>query len=316
MSLWFCSVRSTPPTMRIENPKIVAALPRLDVELRPRASLAELTSLGIGGKTDLLRIKKHESIPGLLTLLEVNAVPHKFLGGGSNLLVEDGELPWVALQLARPVAEVVLEGNFAQVDAAADLGRTVTYCAKHHLGGMEGLIGVPGTVGGALRMNAGAYGMQIGSYVREVKLYRAANQKIEILRDNQISFEYRHTSFAPDDMMLAVKLELPSKPYREILQGIRICNEKRRSSQPLGQKSAGCIFKNPPGASAGRMIDELGLKGHSVGDARVSDRHANFFVNAGHATAKDMLGLIADVRERVRSAFGADLENEVVVWNA
>jgi len=301
--------------MRIENPKIVAALPGLDVELRPRVSLAELTSLGIGGTTDLLRIKKHESIPDLLTLLDANGVAHKFLGGGSNLLVGDGELPWVALQLARPVHDVVLEGNLAQVDAAADLGRTVTFCAKHDLGGMEGLIGVPGTVGGALRMNAGAYGMQIGSYVREVKLYRAAGRRIEILRGDQISFEYRHTSFAPDDMMLAVKLELPSKPYREILQGIRICNEKRRSSQPLGQKSAGCIFKNPPGASAGRMIDELGLKGHSVGDARVSDRHANFFVNAGHASAKDMLALIADVRERVHAAFGVDLENEVVVWS-
>ena len=301
--------------MRIENPKIVAALPGLDVELRPRVSLAELTSLGIGGTTDLLRIKKHESIPDLLTLLDANGVAHKFLGGGSNLLVGDGELPWVALQLARPVPDVVLEGNLAQVDAAADLGRTVTFCAKHDLGGMEGLIGVPGTVGGALRMNAGAYGMQIGSYVREVKLYRAAGWRIEILRGDQISFEYRHTSFAPDDMMLAVKLELPSKPYREILQGIRICNEKRRSSQPLGQKSAGCIFKNPPGASAGRMIDELGLKGHCVGDARVSDRHANFFVNAGHASAKDMLALIADVRECVHAAFGVDLENEVVVWS-
>jgi UDP-N-acetylmuramate dehydrogenase len=302
--------------MRIENPKIVAALPGLNVELRPGASLAKLTSLGIGGTTDLLRVKKHDAIPGLLALLDANGIAHKFLGGGSNLLVEDGELPWVALQLARPQPDVVLEGNFAQVDAAADLGRTVTFCAKHDLGGMEGLIGVPGTVGGALRMNAGAYGMQIGSYVREVKLYRASGRKLEILRGDQISFEYRHTSFAPDDMMLAVKLELPSKPYREILQGIRICNEKRRSSQPLGQKSAGCIFKNPPGASAGRMIDELGLKGHSVGDARVSDRHANFFVNVGHATAKDMLALIADVRERVRTAFGVDLENEVVMWNA
>jgi len=302
--------------MRIENPKIVAALPGLNVELRPRASLAKLTSLGIGGTTDLLRIKSHDAIPGLFGLLDANGIAHKFLGGGSNLLVEDGELPWIALQLARPQPDVVLEGNFAQVDAAADLGRTVTFCAKHDLGGMEGLIGVPGTVGGALRMNAGAYGMQIGSYVREVKLYRASGRKLEILRGDQISFEYRHTSFAPDDMMLAVKLELPSKPYREILQGIRICNEKRRSSQPLGQKSAGCIFKNPPGASAGRMIDELGLKGHFVGDARVSDRHANFFVNAGHATAKDMLALIADVRERVHTAFGVDLENEVVMWNA
>jgi UDP-N-acetylmuramate dehydrogenase len=302
--------------MRIDDAKIIATLPELGVELRPTVSLAELTSLAIGGTTDLLRVHNHESIPGLLSLLDSQGIPHRFLGGGSNLLVSDGELPWVVLQLASPDPDVVVEGNFAQVDAAADLGRTVTYCAKHDLGGMEGLIGVPGTVGGALRMNAGAYGMQIGSYVREVKVYRAATRQIEILRGEQISFEYRHTSFAPDDMMLAVRLELPSKAFKEILQGIRICNEKRRSSQPLGQKSAGCIFKNPPGASAGRMIDELGLKGLSVGDARVSDRHANFFVNAGKASAKDMLALISDVRERVRSAFSVELEHEVVIWNA
>jgi UDP-N-acetylmuramate dehydrogenase len=302
--------------MHIEEPKIVAVLPDLGVQLRPATSLAELTSLGIGGTTDLLRIQKHEAIPELLNLLDTQNVPHRFLGGGSNLLVGDGELPWVVLQLLTPEPDIVIEGNFAQVDAAADLGRMVTYCSKNDLGGMEGLIGVPGTVGGALRMNAGAYGMQIGSYVREVMLYRAAGRRLETLRGHQISFEYRHTSFAPDDMMLAVKLELPSKPYREILKGIRICNEKRRSSQPLGQKSAGCIFKNPPGASAGRMIDELGLKGLNVGDARVSDRHANFFVNAGKASAKDMLALIADVRERVRRSFGVILENEVVVWNA
>jgi len=288
----------------------------MGVRLKPGTSLAELTSLGIGGSTDLLRIEKHEAIPDLLSLLDAQGVPHKFLGGGSNLLVGDGELPWVVLQLVSPQPDIVLEGNFAQVDAAADLGRTVTFCAKNDLGGMDGLIGVPGTVGGALRMNAGAYGMQIGSYVRQVKLYRAAARKLETLEGDQISFEYRHTSFAPDDMMLAVKLELPSKPYPEILKGIRICNEKRRASQPLGQKSAGCIFKNPPGASAGRMIDERGLKGLNVGDARVSDRHANFFVNAGKASARDMLALIADVRERVEKSFGVILEYEVVVWNA
>src|SRR6202790_833572 len=206
--------------MRIEDANIVAALPDLGVELRCGTSLAELTSLGIGGTTDLLRINKHESIAGLLDLLDSGGIPHRFLGGGSNLLVGDGELPWVVLQLAQPNPDIVLEGNVAHVDTAADLGRTVTYCAKHDLGGMEGLIGVPGTVGGALRMNAGAYGMQIGNYVREVKVYRGGARIIEILRGEQISYEYRHTSFAPDDMMLAVKLELPSKPFREILQGI------------------------------------------------------------------------------------------------
>ncbi|HJZ64634.1 MAG TPA: UDP-N-acetylmuramate dehydrogenase [Candidatus Acidoferrum sp.] len=302
--------------MRLEDRQLLAAIAELGVERQAGISLSEHTSLCIGGTTELLLIRKHESIPGLLNLLDDRKIPHRFLGGGSNLLVGDGELPWIVLQLARPEPDVVLEGNFARVDAAADLGRTVTYCAKHDLGGMEGLIGVPGTVGGALRMNAGAYGMQIGSYVREVKLYRAAARKIEILRGDQISFEYRHTSFAPDDMMLAVTLELPSKSYQEIIQGIRICNEKRRASQPLGQKSAGCIFKNPPGASAGRLIDELGLKGFSVGDARVSDRHANFFVNTGKASAKDMLSLIADVRDRVEKAYGVELENEVVVWHA
>src|SRR5882724_3025028 len=300
--------------MRIEDSKILATLSELGAELRRGVSLAALASLGRGGTPDLLLIRKHEAIPGLLKLLDAQGVPHKFLGGGSNLLVVDGELPFVVLQLVKGEPEIVLEGNVASVDAAADLGRTVTFCAKNNLGGMEGLIGVPGTVGGALRMNAGAYGIQIGSYVREVKVYRAAERKIEILCGEQISFEYRHTSFAPDDMMLAVKLELPSKPYPEILQGIRICNEKRRSSQPLGQKSAGCIFKNPPGASAGRMIDELGLKSLSRGDARVSDWHANFFVNAGKASAKDMLGLIADVRERVHSTFKVELEHEVVIW--
>jgi UDP-N-acetylmuramate dehydrogenase len=302
--------------MRVKDPNVLEALPGLGVGLERGVSLAQMTYLGIGGTTDLLRIGRHEAIPDLVNLLDDNRIPHKFLGGGSNVLVADDELPFVVMQLAKPEPEVVIDGNIASVDAAADLGRTVTFCAKRNLGGMEGLIGVPGTVGGALRMNAGAYGTQIGSYVREVKVYRAGERKIEILRGEQISFEYRHTSFGPNDMMLSVKLELPTKPYEEIIKGIRICNEKRRSSQPLGQKSAGCIFKNPPGASAGRMIDELGLKGFSVGDAQVSDRHANFFINAGQASAADMLALIANVRERVRAAYGVNLENEVVVWNA
>ena len=142
-----------------------------------------------------------------------------------------------------------VEGNTAYVDAAADLGRTVTFCAKHDLGGMEGLIGVPGTVGGALRMNAGAYGTQIGTYVREVELYRAATGEIETLRGNEIRFEYRHTSFAPDDIMLAVKLELPSKPLQR--NSSRDSHLQRKAPrQPAAQsKKRGLHFQE----SAGRF---------------------------------------------------------------
>lgn len=299
--------------MRIEN-GVADQLKELGVELRSGVALADLTSLGIGGMTDELLLRRFETIPDVMRLLKKSGIPYRFVGGGTNLLVMDGELPFVVLHLPTSQPGMRVEGNAAYVDAAADLGGMVTFCAKRDLGGMEGLIGVPGSVGGALRMNAGAYGTQIGPHVREVELYREASGEIETLRGSDIRFDYRHTSFAPGDIMLRVKLELPPKPFKEILAGIRVCNEKRRSSQPLNQKSAGCIFKNPQGGSAGRMIDELGLKGHRVGDAMVSDRHANFFVNTGNATCADMMRLIDDVRERVRAAFGVELENEVIFW--
>ena len=299
--------------MRISD-KLGARLQELGVELRSSVPLSEKTSLGIGGSTDQLLLRKFETIPDVMHLLANENIPHRFLGGGTNVLIADGELPYVVLHLPTSQPGMRVEGNAAYVDAAADLGGMVTFCAKRDLGGMEGLIGVPGSVGGALRMNAGAYGTQIGSHVREVELYRASTGKLETLRGDDIRFDYRHTSFAPDDVMLRVKLELPQKPFKEILAAIKICNEKRRASQPLNQKSAGCIFKNPPGGSAGRMIDELGLKGHRVGDAMVSDRHANFFVNVANASCADMLRLINEVRERVRVTYGVELENEVIFW--
>ena len=240
--------------MRISD-TAVARLKELGVEFRRAVSLAEETSLGIGGTTDEILLRRYESIPEVMRLLAGEHIRHRFLGGGTNVLIVDGELPWVVLHLPTAHPGMRVEGNAAYVDASADLGGMVTFCAKHDLGGMEGLIGVPGSVGGALRMNAGAYGTQIGPHVREVELYRAASGQIETLRGSEIRFDYRHTSFAPDDLMLRVKLELPAKPFKEIIAGIKVCNEKRRASQPLNQKSAGCIFKNPAGGSAGRMID-------------------------------------------------------------
>jgi UDP-N-acetylmuramate dehydrogenase len=300
--------------MRLADPRLLVELKQLGVEVRPGERLAEWTSLGIGGTTDLLVVRERRYLPELVQTLRRAGIPFRLLGGGTNLLVADGELPWVVLHLARSEPTVSIAGRRVWLDAAEDLGRAVTTCARANLGGMEGLVGVPGSVGGALRMNAGAYGTEIGSLVRRIELLRMATGTIEQIEQNAVRFGYRASSFAPDDIILGVELELVERPYAEIVELIRAANAKRRASQPLNQKSAGCIFKNPPGLSAGRLIDELGLKGFRVGDAMVSERHANFFINVGRATCAEMLQLIALVRERVYRAYGVELEEEVILW--
>lgn len=300
--------------MHINDPELLEALRDLQVELQPGQKLAKWTSLGIGGVTDMLTVRERRHLPELFCLLRRHGVRHRLLGGGTNLLVADGELPWVALRLAKSDPTVRIETNTVWLDAAEDLGRAVTTCAKANLGGLEGLVGVPGTVGGALRMNAGAYDVEIGKLVRELVVFRPLFGRIDILDAAQIRFGYRHTSITPCDILLGASLELPSRPYREIVDRIHVCNFKRRASQPLTDKSAGCVFQNPAGTAAGRLIDGLGLKGFRVGSAMVSDRHANFFVNLGRASSSEMLRLMELVRSRVWSAFQIELREEIILW--
>lgn len=279
-------------------------------EWLPGEPLSKHTSLGVGGPADIVRVRDAERLPELLRFLDV---PFKVLGGGSNLLVGDEGIADVLVHLARG-EESKFDGNRAEVPAAANLGTTVMECARRNLGGMEGLIGVPGSVGGALRMNAGAYGTEMGDVVRSLKVYRNSTGEIETLYVEKVRFEYRHSSFAPDDILLSVSLELPERPYQQILERVMQCNQKRRASQPINEKSAGCIFKNPPGLSTGKMIDELGLKGTRVGGAFISERHANFIVNRHQATASDILSLMELIRARILKAYGVELEEEVIVW--
>ncbi len=214
------------------------------VELRPAERLSGHTSLGVGGAADMIRVRDYRRLPELLEYLRTRGVPWRLLGGGTNLLVVDEGLADVAIHLLREPEGLKFDGNRVEVSTAANLGTTVMECAKRNLGGMEGLIGVPGTVGGALHMNAGAYGTQIGDVVRAVTVFRGASGRVEVLRTGEVRFEYRGSSFAPDDILLAVSLELPARPYAEILERVKLCNQKRRASQPINEKSAGCIFKN------------------------------------------------------------------------
>lgn len=302
--------------MRVENPRLKAAFSEWGVEHRPAERLANWTSLGVGGTTDLLLVRDPQSLPALVESLNAEGLPWRLLGGGTNLLVREGELPWVALHLAGRDAPLVIDGNRVVVKAAADLGRTITTLARQNLGGLEGLIGVPGSVGGALRMNAGAYGTEISRFIKTVTVYRVASNRVEIVPASEAGFRYRHSGFAAGDIMLETEMEFPECPYDEIRAAIRACNQKRRASQPISEKTAGCIFKNPPGASTGKLIDELGLKGHRLGGAVVSERHANFFVNRFQATAGDLLALVDFIKQNIRQAFGYDLEEEVILWTA
>ena len=279
-------------------------------------SLSEHTSLGVGGPADLIVLKQLDALDPVVEGLRQRGIRWGLLGGGTNVLPVDEPFRKVFLQLASGRGGLPFDAGTVHVPAAASLGRTVMECAKRNLGGMEGLVGVPGSVGGALRMNAGAYGTQIGPLVRSVTVFRGATGRREERAADAIGFTYRHSSFAPDDIMLAVTLELVERPFREILEQVKGYNEKRRRSQPVKEKSAGCIFKNPPGLSTGKLIDELGMKGEQVGGAVISDRHANFIVNRHQATASDIFRLMEIIRQRIRKAHGIELEEEVIVWRS
>ena len=286
----------------------------LGAQWLPAEPLSAHTSLGVGGRADLVRLPDVQRLPELAEYLRRRGVRWRVLGGGTNLLVVDEGLDDVILQLVREPDGLRFEGQRVEVPAAASLGTVVMECAKRNLGGMEGLIGVPGTVGGALHMNAGAYGTEIGDLVRAVTVYRGSAQRQEVLQTGNLRFVYRRSSFAPDDVLLSAWLELPERPYAEIVERIKECNQKRRASQPINEKSAGCIFKNPPGYSTGKLIDELGMKGTRVGGAVVSELHANYIVNRYQATASDIFKLMDLMRERVLGAYGIELEEEVIVW--
>jgi UDP-N-acetylmuramate dehydrogenase len=276
--------------------------------------LSEYTSLGVGGPADIIVLRRLDALDPIVAGLRQRGIPWGLLGGGTNVLPVDEPFQRLLLRLTPGCGELVFEGKIVHVPAAASLGRTVMECAKRNLGGMEGLVGVPGSVGGALRMNAGAYGTQIGPLVRSVTIFRGATGQRQELAADAIGFTYRHSSFAPDDVMLSVTLELVERPFREILDQVKGCNEKRRHSQPVKEKSAGCIFKNPPGLSTGKLIDELGLKGHRCGGAVISERHANFIVNRDGGSASDIFRLMDLIREGIRKAHGIELEEEVIVW--
>jgi UDP-N-acetylmuramate dehydrogenase len=274
--------------------------------------LAQRTTFKIGGPARwLVSPRTADELAAVVRAARECGVETRVLGGGSNLLRLDGRLDACVLQLNR-LSETRRDGTAIRVGAGANLPRLVKESVAAGLAGLEPLAGVPGTVAGALIMNAGGRHGEIESVVRWVDVLSDAGDLVRLRRD-QIDFRYRASSLR-GRLVVGAGLELrPGDPGALRARYDAILADKK-ATQPMGTHNAGCVFKNPPGGRAGRMIDECGLKGTRVGGAVVSPLHANFLVNAGGATGADVMKLIDLIRSRVRGRFDVDLDLEILVW--
>jgi UDP-N-acetylmuramate dehydrogenase len=291
---------------------------RLSVPAERGRRFADLTSLRVGGAIDwVLSPKNEEQAAALVHDLEQQAIAWRPLGSGSNVLADDGAHHYVIVSLKGLKADPVFDGNRVSVSAGYSLPRLCVDAARHDLSGIEGLNGIPGTVGGALWMNAGAFGQEIGTVVDTVRVARGG-RVIEI-PGKEVQWNYRHTSFREGEMLLGATLSLHPDDPQKISERMEKAKSQRMATQPHGARSAGCFFKNAPASSVGtgKMIDDLGMKGTRRGGAVVSPKHANFIVTEGEdAKAEDALALAEEIRERVKREHGIDLEYEVELWSS
>ncbi len=249
----------------------------------------------------------------ILLRLREKDIPIYVLGAGANLLVSDAGVNGAVIHLNRSAFKTMaFDGCQVSAGAGADVQRLIRECAHKGLSGLECLAGIPGTVGGEIRMNAGGAFGDIGSQVLDVTVMDINGQSYTRQRDDLV-FEYRHSNITAK-LILAATFELiPDDPNR-IAEKVKEIWMFKRNSQPLSENNAGCIFKNVNGTSAGQLIDKTGLKGLCIGGAEVSQRHANFIVAKPGCKAADIQALITQVRRRVQEKFGIILETEVAIW--
>jgi UDP-N-acetylmuramate dehydrogenase len=294
------------------DPRMTKALWQAGILHREREPLSRHTTMGVGGEAAVMAWPRTRE--ELETTLRIRAdldAPHRVLGGGSNLVVADEGLDELVVSTDSLRAVTIDEDGTAIAEAGANLIRTALKCGRGGWRGLEGAVGIPGSVGGAAVMNAGAYGFSISEILREIVVLDEHGERTA--PPEGWRFHYRGSSIPEGAVVASVVVGLGRDDPAALERETRAIAEKRRTSQP-GGRNAGCIFKNPEGSHAGRLIDELGLKGLRRGKAVVSPRHANFVANEGGASAADVLGLIDDVRERVRREKGIELELEVKVW--
>lgn len=276
--------------------------------------MKEHTSFKIGGPAKyFVEPKDAHELKLLLSSIKRYNIPLLVIGGGSNILVNDKGLRAIVLCLNSPIfKKISFQGNHVFVASGASLSQVFRLTQKQGLSSLEFLAGIPGTVGGALAMNAGIPEKNIGDLVEEVSVIDY-NGNIKNLYKEEIKFGYR-TSNLSKYIILSARLRLIKKDKQEIKNRIKRYLNHRRVTQDLSWSSAGCIFKNPKGVSAGELIDLCGLKGKRIGGACISRIHANFILNLGHAQARDVLKLMDLAKKDVKKKFNVTLEPEIKIW--
>ena len=274
-------------------------------------SLKKHTTYGIGGPADLMIFpKSKQDLIKVIEIINENKIQLTILGSGSNVLVSDNGIRGAVISLKNSLKKIKVDDNILYAECGTMLGKIVKYAVKNNLIGLENLNGVPGTLGGALIMNAGAWGGEISENLIHVEVINSKSE-IQKIQKKDLNFSYRQSSFNKDDILLSAKFNLKKADKDIIKENFIEAQSGRKKSQPLNKRSAGSLFKNPKNNSAGKLLDEAGLKGFSIGDAKISEKHANFFINDGDATSKDMLMLIKKAHKEVKDKFNVNLSLEV-----
>ncbi len=283
-------------------------------------SLSRYTTFGIGGPAGaFVDVDNVEELQQLLAFCHQQSIPWRMIGGGSNLLIHDDGYDGIIVHLGKGFKKIeVKEAGFAdrvilEVGSAFGFSKLSEWCSERGFTGFEFAYGIPGSLGGALVMNAGAWGVEIGDLVIAIEL--VDRKGILVVEKEELHFDYRclKNIQRSEDKQVVVKAHfaLQEGSAEQIRERCRQIRQQRELSQPHGKRTCGSFFKNPPNDSAGRLIDRCGLKGTRVGGAMISEKHANFFINTGTATAADMIRLMELVQQKVKTSFNILLEPEV-----
>jgi UDP-N-acetylmuramate dehydrogenase len=287
-------------------------------EIKFNEPMSAHTSLKIGGTVDIMVFPDDPlSLKNVLLAARKEKIPLFVFGAGTNLLVGDGKIEGIAVSLRAFTSIELTRGTDDRnvvlfVGSGVPLAMLINFAKKNGYSGIEALVGIPGNAGGAVYMNAGSFGTEIIDVIVSVAIMNK-NGDIIIMEKDKLDFSYRSSNLAEDSIILSTNIILKRDDPVEVEKRTKEFMTRKKAAQPLGELSAGCMFKNPEGDTAGRLIDTAGCMGMRIGNAEVSSRHANYFINKGGATCKDFVELMDIVKARVKERSGIDLESEVKI---